>query len=159
MRLWRLLSLLLLVFVWGLFERSVGVTPLLGLSLAASVCCAFELRLALSLALGSAMMAVAEWAAGLPVGAWALGATLGLIVCHLVLHTARPGALERAVAMVVIVVPGLVCSVIFSLVTGAPTGVPTFLQSLFFLLSAFFLSGLLVQWLRGGAGELWGQPG
>ena len=54
---------------------------------------------------------------GLPVGAWALGGTLGLIACHLVLHTARPGLLERAVALVMIVVPGMICSVAFGFAT------------------------------------------
>jgi hypothetical protein len=155
----RLASLFLLVVVWGSIERSIGITPFIGLCLGASIACAFELRIGLSLASGSTMMALGEWTAGLPVGAWALGSTLGLIACHLVLHTARPGAIERAAAMVMIVAPGLVCSLVFSLATGGATGIPGIFHTLTFVVSGYLLSGPLVHWLHGQRRELWGQPG
>jgi len=151
--------LLFLVLFWGIIERSVGFAPLLGLSLAACVACAFELRLGISLLSGSLMLAAGEWILGLPVGAWALGGTLGLIACHLVLHTARPGALERAVALVMIVIPGMICSLTFGFATQGSTGIPGAFQTLFFVLSAFFLSSPLITWLHGSRRDVWGQPG
>ncbi len=158
MRFARLVLLLVAVGFWGTVERSLGLAPLIGVSLAAAVACAFELRLSLSLLSGSLMLALGEWMYALPVGAWALGGTLGLIACHLVLHTARPGALERAVALVMILIPGMVCALIFALATGSSTGIPGLLQTLIFLLSAFVLSGPLVNWLHGQRRDVWGQP-
>ena len=154
----RLLALLILVLFWGLFERAIGVTPLIGVSLAAAIAAAFEMRLGLSVFYGSVMIAAGEWMAGLPMGAWALGATLGLMGCHLVLHSSRPAALERAVALVMIVVPGLVSSVVFGLAAGGTSGVPGLLQSLCFIGTGFLLSGPLVNQLIGRRSEAWGQP-
>ena len=159
MRYARLGLLFVAVVFWGSVERSLGVAPMVGVSLAAAVACAFELRLGLSLLSGSLMLALGEWMYGLPVGAWALGGALGLIACHLVLHTARPGALERAVALVMILIPGMVCSLIFALATGSSTGIPGLIQTFVFLLSAFVISGPLVTWLHGERRDLWGQPG
>lgn len=157
MRWLRMLVLLAAVMLWGVLERSVGVVPLFGLSLGACVACAFELRLGFSLLSGSLMLAAGEWIMGLPVGAWALGGTLGLIACHLVLHTARPGLLERAVALVMIVVPGMICSVAFGFATRGSTGIPGPLQTLFFLGTAFWVSAPLIRWLHGARREVWGQ--
>ncbi len=159
MRFVRLAVLFLAVGFWGTLERSLGLAPMIGVSLAAAIACAFELNFSLSLLFGSLMLALGEWIYGLPVGAWALGGTLGLIACHLVLHTARPGALERAVALVMILLPGMACALVFAVATGSSTGIPGLLQTLVYLVSAFVLSGPLVAWLHGQRRDLWGQPG
>ena len=93
---------------------------------------------------------------GLPVGAWALGGTLGLIACHLVLHTARPGLLERAVALVMIVVPGMICSVAFGFATRVDRD-PRPCRRCSFLGTAFWVSAPLIRWLHGARREVWGQ--
>lgn len=157
MRWLRMALLFAVVLLWGMIERSLGFAPLVGLSLGACVACAFELRLGVSLLTGSFMLAAGEWVMGLPVGAWALGGTLGLIACHLVLHTARPGMLERAVALAMIVVPGMICSVTFGFATQGSTGIPGGLQTLFYVITAFVLSDPIITWLHGSRRDLWGQ--
>jgi hypothetical protein len=147
--------LLLAVAALGVVESGLGWPPSIGLALAVATAAAFVSQLGGAVLIGSTAMALAEWSAGLPVGAWPLGTTVGLVLAQQVVHRGRPGLLDRGVALVLVVVPGLLCTLVFAVATGNPTGVSSLPQALLYLATAVLLSGLTTRVLIGNRARAW----
>jgi hypothetical protein len=147
--------LLFLVVVVGTLETAFGWPPSIGLALGVATAAAFLPGLATAVLVGSTALALAEWSAGLPVGAWPLGATVGLVLAQQIVHRGRPGLLDRGVALLLVAIPGLLCAVVFSFATGNPTGVSGLFNGGLYLLSALLLSGGATRVLIGPRALRW----
>ena len=141
--------LLLGVFVVCFLLGALRLEPWLGLPIAGAIACSFLRETIPSVVGATFCVAAGELAFGLPPGAWAMGAGIGVIILRQLMRQGPPDWIDCFVAGIPLAILALITSFTLSFLSAMPPALPSLFGAASFLVTGMVLSRPLAFYLLG----------